>query len=59
MIWVDTRSMLADGMTKGAVDRIELHRAMQCTWRFSQELKVWRSPLQLRSAPAVRATVSI
>jgi hypothetical protein len=48
MVWSDTRSMLADGMTKGAIDRSDLHRAMECIWRISQEFKVWRSPLQTR-----------
>jgi hypothetical protein len=48
MLWADTRSMLADGMTKGAIDRSELHRAMECVWRIGQEFKVWRSPLQTK-----------
>lgn len=36
MVWADTRSMLADGMTKGVIDRSDLHRAMECIWRIGQ-----------------------
>ena len=29
LVWLDTRGMIADGMTKGSIDRSELHRAME------------------------------
>ncbi len=29
LVWVDTRDMLADGTTKGSVDRSDLHRLME------------------------------
>ena len=32
ILWIDTRDMIADGLTKGAVDRVALHGAMAGTW---------------------------
>ena len=46
--WADTRSMAADGMTKGAIDRRALHDALEGRWQLDQPLKVWRSPLAAR-----------
>ena len=48
MCWVDTRSMAADGMTKGAIDRRAIHDALDGKWQLDQPLKVWRSPLAAR-----------
>ena len=31
-VWTDTRDMLADGLTKGSIDRAVLHLAMQGLW---------------------------
>ena len=28
LYWVDTRDMLADGLTKGGIDRLRLHRCI-------------------------------
>ena len=58
MVWCDTRDMLADGMTKGAVDRVALHDAMDGLWRISHELKTWTSPLTTRPGAASSSTSS-
>jgi len=41
LIWVDTRIMLADGLTKGNIDRALLHLAMEGRWDTSHPYKVW------------------
>ena len=41
MCWLDTRDMLADGLTKGCVDRSLLHQAMDGHFTFKHEVKVW------------------
>jgi len=43
LMWIDTRDMLADGMTKGAVDREELHKLMAGYQEFKYEFKMWSS----------------
>ena len=40
--WCDTRDMLADGMTKGAVDRDALHNVMEGEVSVKYPLKLWR-----------------
>lgn len=45
--WLDTRDMLADGLTKGAVDRTALHQLMEGYEHFMKDYKAWRSPLSL------------
>ena len=42
LIWQDTRDMLADGLTKGAVERKALHDAMEGTVVINHECKPWR-----------------
>ena len=42
LVWLDTRDMIADGMTKGSIDRFELHQAMEGIVGASQECKIWR-----------------
>ena len=42
LIWQDTRDMLADGLTKGAVDRKALHDAMDGVISINHECKLWR-----------------
>ena len=37
--WVDTRMMHADGLTKGAIARDDLHRIMKGTLQYAHELK--------------------
>ena len=39
--WIDTRDMAADGLTKGAVDRDQLHDVMDGTLKFNQSVKTW------------------
>jgi hypothetical protein len=41
LIWVDTRIMLADGLTKGSIDRALLHLAMEGRWDTTHPYKVW------------------
>ena len=43
LVWVDTRDMVADGLTKGAVDRSALHQLMDGRLEFTQELAGWTS----------------
>ena len=45
LLWIDTRDMLADGLTKGAVDRWALHECMDGKHTFSHEFKLWSSKL--------------
>ena len=40
-VWVDTRDMVADGLTKGAVDRSALHQLMDGSLSFNHELAGW------------------
>ena len=42
LIWQDTRDMLADGLTKGAVDRKAIHDIMSGTLEVLHECKPWR-----------------
>jgi hypothetical protein len=49
LVWADTRSMHADGLTKGSVDRHMIHSVMNSVWPIEHETKVGISPLQLRS----------
>ncbi|MFM7983037.1 MAG: hypothetical protein ACKPKO_27310, partial [Candidatus Fonsibacter sp.] len=41
--WVDTRDMVADGATKGSVDRSQLHCCMNGTSTLAHELKLWKA----------------
>ena len=45
LCWVDTRDMLADGMTKGTVDRDALHKMMEGQVEVHQTPKFWRPKL--------------
>ena len=40
--WLDTRDMLADGLTKGAVERIALHDMMEGKLEIKHPAKLWR-----------------
>ena len=42
LIWQDTRDMLADGLTKGSVDRKAIHDCMEGTIEIHHECKPWR-----------------
>ena len=41
LLWIDTRDMIADGLTKGAVDRTALHEVMSGTWTIQHAAKCW------------------
>jgi hypothetical protein len=45
LLWIDTRDMLADGLTKGSIDRKELQDAMNGYMKYSHEFKIWSSKL--------------
>ena len=49
LLWIDTRDMLADGLTKGTIDRADLHQAMQGYREFKHDFKIWQSKLVKRS----------
>ena len=48
LAWIDTRDMVADGLTKGAVDRAAIHACMAGKWDIMHEAKVWRASKQMR-----------
>ena len=48
LAWVDTRDMVADGFTKGSVDRTRIHKIMDGQWVFAHDPKVWQSSLATR-----------
>ena len=54
LIWQDTRDMLADGLTKGQVDRAALHAAMTGWFPLEKNdtIKFWRPKHLLRDARA-------
>ena len=56
--WVDTRSMAADGLTKGTVDQKALHDILDGYWKLDHPLKVWRSPMAARSDSPNRSSQS-
>ena len=43
LVWSDTRDMIADGLTKGAVDRTALHEAMTGIINMRQVCKLWHT----------------
>jgi len=43
MIWIDTRDMMADGLTKGAVSREAIHEVMDGHMLLRHEHKRWHS----------------
>ena len=50
-IWSDTRDMLADGLTKGTVDRAALHQVMNGDVIVTKEMKLWRPKRLLQPNP--------
>ena len=53
LLWLDTRDMTADGMTKGAVERLALHLLMSGELKFVHTPKLWRpSTRSVNSASA-------
>ena len=47
LVWADTRDMLADGLTKGSIDREQLHALMDGKVEVKHDIKIWR-PNHLR-----------
>ncbi len=43
LLWIDTRDMSGDGLTKGSVDRMLLHQLMNGYQKYQREHKVWSS----------------
>ncbi len=54
LFWVDTRDMLADGLTKGAVARELLHEAMNGYMPIKHESEPWESKLPALGGKARR-----
>ena len=48
--WIDTRMMIADGLTKGAVARDDLHRIMNGLLQYAYEFKDYSPPRTAASA---------
>ena len=46
LVWLDTRDMGADGLTKGAVSRDVLHRHMHGFMPVAHLCEKWRAPLK-------------
>ena len=42
IVWVDTRDMVADGMTKGAVERKEIHATMLGGVIKNHPMRLWK-----------------
>ena len=43
IMWIDTRDMYADGLTKGAVHRSAHHAVMAGTMQLEHPFETWRS----------------
>ena len=41
LVWLDTRDMVADGFTKGSVDRDALHACMNGIWLLQHSVQSW------------------
>ena len=52
LIWLDTRDMVADGLTKGAVDRKALHDLMNGIVTIAHECKPWQPKRLAKSREA-------
>ena len=44
LFWIDTRDMIADGLTKGVIERQLLHDTMEGAMTISHEFKAWSPP---------------
>ncbi|MFM7983651.1 MAG: hypothetical protein ACKPKO_30440, partial [Candidatus Fonsibacter sp.] len=54
--WVDTRDMVADGATKGSVDRSHLHSCMNGASTLAHELKLWKAKGKMTSIDLAAAS---
>ena len=48
LVWIDTRDMCADGLTKGSIDRELLHAVMGGIWTLQHEAKCWTATRKQR-----------
>jgi hypothetical protein len=46
--WLDTRDMIADGLTKGSIDRKDVRTVMEGRWTIIQKAVSWRSKVAAR-----------
>jgi len=46
LVWLDTRDMVADGLTKGSVDRDALHSCMNGIWLLQHSAQSWATSKQ-------------
>ena len=46
--WSDTRDMLADGLTKGSVERDAIHNVMLGLIKVCHDMKIWKSSAEAR-----------
>jgi len=44
--WTDTRDMVADGATKGSIDRKQVHTCLSGTSEINLEIKLWQAKRQ-------------
>ena len=51
LVWVDTRDMVADGMTKGAVERKDIHATMLGNVINNHPMKLWRHKQPVDGVP--------
>ncbi len=54
LLWIDTRDMSSDGLTKGSVDRLLLHQLMNGYQKYQHEHKVWSSRLTKTSDTLIK-----
>ena len=43
LLWIDTRDMASDGLTKGAIDRTQLHAVMSGLVKLAHAAKSWHA----------------
>ena len=58
LIWSDTRDLLADGLTKGTVERTALAAAMAGRLNVEKEKKEWRSTVRSDTGPSAQSSGS-
>jgi len=46
LLWLDTRDMIADGLTKGSVEREAIHAVMRGEWTLMHACKCWTAIMQ-------------
>ena len=56
IFWVDTRDMVSDGLTKGAVDREALHKIMDGFHAYLHEKKTWQSKVSRKQADLIQGS---